>query len=179
MDSAQMVCYPECTTVQYLLPCFVATFLKMANTPNTKIEATKMCIVMVHHLILSYEQNAFEQHYTEKWIQPYLQERRDMLCWDENKQRWRKNFASSQAFKYALDPLIYLRMLNIKSIHGDVLCDWSVLFFALKTRLETSLVDCGWALERNTKLDYVNTLWRSCSKFTNDKNLFFLHSMCR
>jgi hypothetical protein len=77
-----MLWYPECATVQYLLPCFVATFLDMYKDPSANRTQTGKCLSLVHELLLSYEQEPYEQSFTEQWKQPYLYERRKKIAED-------------------------------------------------------------------------------------------------
>jgi hypothetical protein len=50
--------HPEILTVQYILPCFVASYLEMENTDESN-KAKEEYLRFVHELVKSYEQHAY------------------------------------------------------------------------------------------------------------------------
>lgn len=53
--------YPECLTAQFLLPCFVASFLDFCNEKTASQVEKDQYMGFVHELILSYERYPFQQ----------------------------------------------------------------------------------------------------------------------
>lgn len=53
--------YPECLTAQFLLPCFVASFLDLCKEKNVPQAEKDQYMRFVHELILSYERHPFNQ----------------------------------------------------------------------------------------------------------------------
>jgi hypothetical protein len=180
-----MLWYPECATVQYMLPCFVATFLDMHKDPLATRAQIRNCLLLVHELLLSYEQNPYVQTFTEQWKQPYLYERRTKLFKDVV-------LAVEVFLKCMLDkfrgtgvlPRLIKGFKNLltfeqasKCVGGDeVLYDWLVQMFMLTTRLKTCVQTLGWYKEPLT--EPLDKVWSGCS-FTGDEVLDTLYKMCR
>jgi len=53
--------YPECQFVQYILPCFAATFLDLCKRTTETVETKKNYLNFVHQLVESYENYEFSQ----------------------------------------------------------------------------------------------------------------------
>jgi hypothetical protein len=181
-----MLWYPECATVQYLLPCFVATFLEMHKDPLATRAQTRNWLLIVHELLLSYEQNPYEQSFTEQWKQPYLYERRKTLYQDvlsamEVFRGCIHDKLGCTGFRYQVNKAlmslaIMEEVTTIVARTDKGLCDWTVQMFMLSTRLKTCVQTLGWYSEPLTiSLDQV---WGGCF-FTGDKRLDKLYYMCR
>jgi hypothetical protein len=177
-----MLWYPECATVQYLLPCFVATFLEMRKDPLATRAQLKNWLLLVHEILLSYEQNPYEQSFTEQWKQPYLYERRKTLGQDVV--HLRNIFLQCVINKFSdtrVLPKVFECFKNLvfhePTGNGDeVLFDWTVQMFMLTTRLKTCVQTLGWYKEPLTKtLDHV---WSGCL-FTANNALGMLYQLCR
>jgi len=55
------VVYPECQTTQYILPCFVASYLELHKDPSVDQDKKKEFLLFVHNLVESYETQEFCQ----------------------------------------------------------------------------------------------------------------------
>jgi len=58
--------YPECQFAQYILPCFVATFLDIEKNSNLGRENKEKFLSLVHELVSTYERFEFAQKITSK-----------------------------------------------------------------------------------------------------------------
>jgi hypothetical protein len=178
-----MLWYPECATLQYLLPCFVATFLDMHKDPSATRAQTRNWMLLVHELLLSYEQNPYEQSFTEKWKQPYLYERRETLDKDVDHLRNEFLICIHDPFSGAkILPRVFEGFLNLHVLgstanrDNEVLCDWTVQMFMLTTRLYQCVQNLGWYKEPLTRT--LDQIWSGLS-FTRYEILEELYQMCR
>jgi len=55
------VVYPECQTAQYILPCFIASFISLYEDTSVPEEKKKEFLLFVHNLVESYETQEFCQ----------------------------------------------------------------------------------------------------------------------
>jgi hypothetical protein len=178
-----MLWHPECATVQYLLPCFVATFLKMQCDSSVSRAQFKNWLLLVHELLLSYEQNPYEQTFTELWKQPYLYERRKTLAQDVIAARnvflqcINDKFRGTKVLPKVVECFTNLVVHEPTGSGDKVLFDWTVQMFMLTTRLKTCVQNLGWHKEEplTKTLDQV---WRGCS-FTSNNALGMLYQLCR
>lgn len=184
--SKQMLWYPECATVQHLLPCFVSTYLNVNNDPSASRTATKNCKLLVHELLLSYELNPFEQRFSKKWKEPFLNERRQTLAQDvigsmtKLLQCINNIFYSTTILPKVVagfESLIKVIQPSAKSVsRDDKLCPWTVQLFMLTKRLLSCVQTIGLYSEPLYKsLDQV---WSGCS-FDTDEELVKLYKICR
>jgi len=60
--------YPEQLALQYLVPCFVASFLKFYKDPSVSRDKKKEFLLFVHNLVESYETKEFCQEVTNSQI---------------------------------------------------------------------------------------------------------------
>lgn len=138
-------------------------------------------MLLVHELLLSYEQNAYEQSFTKEWKQPYLYERRNTLTKDIVTSR--TAFLQCINDKFCRQPTVVqcftnLMLLDMARGAGvkDVLCDWTVQMFMLTTRLLKCVQTLGWYTEPLTKT--LDQVWSGCS-FTSNIGLSMLYDICR